>query len=539
MASQVPTFGRSWGARPWRGVGSLRWTGQAWGAIGATTLFLAISCWWLTQDRSIPVFDAGRHLSFAFSSFEALGSGRIVHALTLSSPYPPFAYVVGDLGILLGGIDVAPPIVAENFVFVPLLALGCYHVGRLAFDRTAGLLAVLFALGSPLITAQFHVFMTDAPETAMVALSLWAILATEGFSRVGTSALAGIAVGAGLLTKEPFVFYAAGPVIVTALRGGPRAWRGMLMFALVVLVIALPWYAHELSHVTSLGTSTLHRAASGRPVSDIRPLPISVENFEWYFWNMVNFQLYLPLFAFAVVGFLWTMAGFVRRRPVSRLAAELATGSVIAWLAITETFPHDTRYSMPLLVYLAVFGVGWIARLPRAGFVLATAALSFTVAVNTAGSSFGIGQLTSVTLPGANASSLQHPGELTLFSNRGFLVSGPNEDGDLLATLRALRRNGVRVVVLEPSTVTNGAFSALGLIALDEIAKLETYSSAEVSAAALTRQVAVFHNAPIGAGESPPCLRLANGTGVWIRLGNPDAPGVRDYCPSRDPSFYR
>lgn len=516
-------------ALPW-------WTAQAWGAIGIVALSLGITCWWLTQDHTIPIYDAGRHLSFAFYAFEELKAGHIVHALTLSEPYPPLAYVVGDLGILVGGIDVAPPIVAENLVFVPLLALGCYHVARMAFDRTAGLLAVAFALCSPLAMAQFHVFMTDAPETAMVAVALWAILATDGFSRVENSVLAGVAVGLGMLTKEPFVFYAAGPVAVTAVRGGVKAWRGLLAFTLVVLVIALPWYVHEYAQIKALGSGATE--ANSRRVSDIAPPPLSIGNLEWYFWVMVNNQLYAPLFVFSAIGWLWTMVGFVRRRPVSRFGPELAVGVFVAWFAITETYVHDTRYGMPLLPYLAIFGVGWLTRLPRTGRMLAATILVLVCAANVAGTSFGAGKLVSVSLPGRNVNFLQQPGLVTFYSDRGYLVARPERDGDMIATLRTLRRDGVRAIVLERSSQVEPDFSASGMFALDGIAKLGTIFEDRVPVERLTPAFAVLHHAPIAAGEAPPCVRLSDGTGVWIRLGNPYAPGARDFCPSRHPRFY-
>jgi hypothetical protein len=545
MATGIRTAGPTPRVGPRRGVAPRRWTAQAWGAIGSVALFLAITCWWLSQDHSIPIFDAGRHLFSAFYAYEALAAGHIVHALTLASPYPPLAYMVGDLGISLGGIDVAPPIIAENFVFVPLLALGCYHVGRMAFDRTAGLLAVVFALGSPLITAQFHVFMTDAPETAMVAASLWAILATEGFTRVGISAIAGLAVGLGLLAKEPLVFYVVGPVAVTAIRGGWKARRGLLAFALVALAVALPWYLRELAQVKSIGSSVLTSSSSP---GDVSPPPLSIDNFEWYFWNMLNFQLYAPLFALSAIGWVWAMVGFARRRPVSRFAVELALGAFVAWLAITETFPHDTRYSMPLLVYLALFGVGWIVRLPRTPRAVAMTVLILAAGANVAGASFGLGSQVQLRVLASRSGSLQAPGLVTLYSSEGFLVSGPRRDGDILATLRALRRDGITTVVLEPSTLEDAAFSAPGIFALDRIVRLETLLGdrvlgdgvlgARVPVESFTQQFAVLHSGPIEAGAAPPCVTLSNGDGVWITLGDPRAPGVRDYCPSRDPRFY-
>src|ERR1700686_443732 len=149
MATRMPIAESLVWVRFRRHIAFPGWTAQAWGAIGTTALFLGITCWWLTQDSSIPIFDAGQHLTDAFYVFDELAAGHTAGALTLTAPYPPFAFLVGDLGVLFGGMNVAPPVIAENFVFVPLLALGCYHIGRLAFDRTAGLLAVVFALGSP------------------------------------------------------------------------------------------------------------------------------------------------------------------------------------------------------------------------------------------------------------------------------------------------------------------------------------------------------------------------------------------------------
>ena len=77
--------------------------------------------------------------------------------------------IVGALASFVGGVNVASPIIAENLVFVPLLALACYQTGRLLFGPLAGMLAVVFVLGSPLVVSLFHVFMLDAPLTALVA----------------------------------------------------------------------------------------------------------------------------------------------------------------------------------------------------------------------------------------------------------------------------------------------------------------------------------------------------------------------------------
>jgi hypothetical protein len=521
-----------------RRVGVSRLTAEAWGSITIVAAFLGVTCWWLSQDDSIPVFDAGLHLTGAFYVFNALQAGHLGHAFTLTVPYPPFAYLVGAVGVAIGGLNVTAPIVAENLVFVPLLALGCYHVARIVFNRTAGLLAVAFALGSPLITAQFHVFMTDAPETAMVAVSLWAILASENFSRLPKSAAAGIFVGLGLLTKEPFVFFVVGPILVALARGRHRALRGFLVFSALAAPLALPWYLSELSHVTSLGSAAVSGGGKSSYGSDIAPAALSLDNLEWYFWNLINAQLYLPLFVFSAVGFVWAVTGMVKRRIASPALFDVAVGAVMAWLAITETFVHDTRYSMPLLVYLAVFGAGWITQLSRPGRQAVLAVLVLVCAANVAGTSFGLGGSLTVNLGNAHATGLQGPGRFTIVSDHGYQVSKPKRDGDILATFEALRRDGVRVVVAKASAEFEPDFSGAGLVTLGLVASLTVDSAALVSVATINELYAFLRHGPFDSMQAPPCVRLADGSGVWIKLGDDGPPQRRYFCPSRDPQFY-
>jgi hypothetical protein len=517
-----------------------RWPAAAWASIGVCALFIAITCWWLTQDRGIPLADAGFHLNVVLEAFAELKEGRLLHVLTIEGPYPPFVYLVGSLGLFIGGVEVASPILAQNLIFVPLLALGCYKVGKLAFSPSAGLLAVVFALGSPLIAEQFHVFMIDAPETAMVAVSVWAIIATEGFSRLRVCALAGLVVGLGLMTKEPVAFFLVGVLLVTIVRGGRRAWRGLAIFAVVALAIALPWYVYKLSQINALESQAVSAGSTGAN-SGNAPARFSSGNLEWYFWTITNYQLFVPLFVFSAVGGVWTAIGFLRRRWVSPLAPELMLGACLGWFAITETFVHDSRYSMPLLVYFAVFASGWIVRLPGRGRIVASTALVLVAVLNTLVASIGVGGTleTKLPLPGGVSGVGQVSGVVTIYSTKGYVVGGPKRDGDILAMLRALRRNGVRTILLlsSPKVPASAAF-AEGLVPLSKIAALGLSETS--SLASLDQTDAVLDREQVKSGEttSPPCVKLDDGTGVWVRLGNPEAPGVRDYCPLPHPRFY-
>jgi len=430
-------------------------------------------------------------------------------------------------------VGVAPPIVAENLLFVPVLVLGCYKVGRLAFGSTAGVLAVVFALGSPMIIEEFHEFMLDAPEAAMVAVSVWAILATERFSRPGVSALAGVAVGLGMLSKETFVFFVVGVTLVTAVRGGRSALRGVAAFAAVVLCIALPWYLSEFSTIQALGNEALGSSSyisSLKVFPGIAPPRLSSANFEWYFWSIVNWQLYLPLFAFSAAGLIWAMVGFARRRPVSRFSPELAFGAFVSWVALTETFLHDPRYCIPMEVYFAVFAAGWVSRLPRRARVVPATALVVVALANTLGTTFGVGRV--VTTEPENTTYEQQPGIFKLYSSLGFWVGAPQRNGTMLELLRALRRNGVREVwISEQQSETE--YSYPGMLLLARIAGLKVPRNFPDPEGA-SRSYAFLNRGEPPSTLSYPCVTLGNGVGVWVRLGGSsggDGNHPWDYCP--------
>jgi 4-amino-4-deoxy-L-arabinose transferase-like glycosyltransferase len=513
-----------------------RWSAPALGAAAATTTFIALTCWWLTQDRSIPVYDAGDQLETALIYHNMLQGGNLLGPFTYHNIYPILGHMVGAIAALVGGVNVASPIIGENLVFVPLLALGCYQTGRLLFSPLAGMLAVVFVLGSPLIISLFHVFMLDAPLAALVALSVWLILASEDFSRPGTAALAGLACGLGINLKVQFGLFVVGLILIVLLHGGWRNWRGFAIFAVVGLVVGLPWY---IVHLSELGEMfELAGGGPGTPPGNIPPR-FSFDNLTWYFWNVLNSQLLAVLFLFAIVGTVWTTVTVVRDHGRQRSARlEFLLAGFAAWLVITfGTIHHDIRYGLPLLAFLSVLATGWIAALPRKACLAASAVLVLGVAANTLGITFGVGREVKVALVNPLPSGEQAPDEIVAYSTTGFLVSAPSRDGDVPGLLEELRRNGVRAITwgVEQSELPD--FSFEGLLPLARIAKLsaEITQSPEFSA---SPSVATLVHRGVSATAPPPCARLSDGTGVWVVRHDPTAGKPAFYCPTRQPQFY-
>jgi hypothetical protein len=486
----------------------------AFAAALITLAFVLITEWWLTQDSRVPEFDPGLHASFAFQFHDQISDGHLLAWFNDWTQYPPLVHTIGAVATFIAGKDIWPGVMAENVIFVPLLAAGCYGAARIVYKSDlAGLLAVIFALGTPMIVSQFHEFMIDAPETALLAASIWLILASGHFERVGMSAWAGAAVGFGLLTKESFPAFIAGVVIVAAVYAVMRRnWRGLAVFAAVAIVIALPWYIRHWDQVQHL------RHIASQPGTDNSaggslPQRYSAKNAGWFLWSGLNIQNFAPLLAFAAVGIGMAIVRLFKRPWREPLTLELLVGGLIAWAGATYSLPHDPRYSLPGLPYLAVLGAGWIVLLrPARARLVAALALSAIALVNVLTISFGLGHRVAISLPGAPKNSGLYERQLTLISDHGFAYGKPERSGDLLGLMRDLHHRNIRYVLWDLPAANSSTFNTEGLTALAQIARLQI---GRPPPAQRRDGVILVHLAP-GQSKVPPCRRLYDGTDVYV-----------------------
>jgi hypothetical protein len=187
---------------------------------------------------------------------------------------------------------------------------------------------------------------------------------------------------------------------------------------------------------------------------------------------------------------------------------------------------HDVRYTMGLVVYLAVLGTAWIARLRGPARAVAVAALVAAIAVAHLGATFGVGRDPDQ-LPLSNGATMEGEGvpprgEVIAYSSLDYLVSGPERSGDVPGLLRALHASGVeRVAWEDQGDVNDHLFESIGLLVLARFVGLQADGVDPPDAGAVTARL-------IRAGSldgDAPCTRLMNGTGVWVQVGG------RDACP--------
>jgi 4-amino-4-deoxy-L-arabinose transferase-like glycosyltransferase len=484
--------------------------------------FVAMSVWWLGADDRVPDWDSGFHEFYAAVIHNELASGQLTRPFTDYNTYPPLVHLIGALSIFAAGLHPATLILSSNVVFVPLLAFGCFGAARIAYGPRAGVLAAVLALGSPMIVSTMHEYYLDGPQAAMIAVSVWALLASRHFERVGIAALAGALSGLALLTKETSVVFLAGFVFVAALRAGRSGRRGILAYTLAALLVAGPWYIYHAAQISSTYT-----VIGGLTPSPGQAPPLSsLASFSWYGWNLVNQQLFAPLTVAFAVGSVLALRRLLRRGVgAAGVEPELLAGAFVSYLGMTLLVHKDPRYTLPMLVYVALLATGWIANLSRPRWrALLSAAVLALAAIYFVGISAGVGSAIQFRLPGS-----RH--EITLYDTAGWLRGAPAHDGDVGALLTGLRANGIRDVLLytgnDPIDFNEAGLRVMVMAAGLHVADAGAYPAAEQASLVLS---------PPGPAYPPPCQRLNDGSRIYVVAGPAlglDAATLRDRAEPR------
>ncbi len=478
----------------------------------AVFVFVLVTFWWLTQDNRIPIWDAGNHMQIAYLDSLAIRHGQLSEPFTVYYSYPPLLHLIGAVAILLVGIHPMALVMTSNLVFVPLLAFGCYGVGKLVGGPRAGLLAGLFGLATPMFVSMIHDFFIDTPQASMVAVSLWATLASNRFERRGVSILAGALCGLALLTKETSLVFLSGAVLAVIIRGGWRRPVGLLGFFAAFGVVAGPWYIYHAHDLIQTFTSIAQLYVN--PVQS--PSRWSLASFGWYFWNLVNEQAMLPFTVLFVIGVVMAIRRCIKDRLSSAsVLPEILAGLLVSYLGMTYLTHKDPRYSLPGLVYVAVLGTFWIPQIARPR-VRAAVTIAFVAiaAINFVGMSTGLGGMRRimVSLPNAE-NTMIYQRQFTLYENQGWLRGGPATDGNARGLLEGLHQMGVTNVALDPANDLPD-FSTLGYIVLTDQLDMTT----DATPTQTSHSAYLFLKSP-RPGDPPACQHLTGGWAMYIVRG--------------------
>jgi 4-amino-4-deoxy-L-arabinose transferase-like glycosyltransferase len=185
------------------------------GVLIVLVLFHAVNNWrWLTANVTVLGWDVPSHLGTSFiynDMLRPLNLRTLFSAVVWHPNRPPLFFLSAIPLYRLAGVsaDVGTMV---NVLYLAVLFGSVYSIGRRLGGRSVGLLAAFVVATLPMIYAISRFFYLELALTAMVTLSIYLLLASEGFENRLASLLFGLSFGLGLLTKRTYlVFLFAGP----------------------------------------------------------------------------------------------------------------------------------------------------------------------------------------------------------------------------------------------------------------------------------------------------------------------------------------
>jgi hypothetical protein len=326
-------------------------------------LFLgACNMGWLAKDTRPPAWDPAIHLLSSVRYRQVIENflfGRVAlwesirRLFSVDAFYPPFAPFVAAFATLglKPNADISTWVL--NQFFLGLLIFATYRLGRRAAGTMAGIAAAIAVTTFGAVWSATHIFMLDLPVTAVTALALEELFATERFSKADGSLLFGLIGGIGMLTKWTFLFFLIVPLAVemgraAALPDRFRRLRNGCAALFVWGLVALPWY---LVHAPSLAQDFLGHGPNSP--SDWRSFPavLSLPGLSFY-PRAVSSLMLLPWAGMLLIGgaLAW------RRKPEAR---RLFLLSIAGLLFLTLFRTKGERYAMPVLPAAAVLATAW------------------------------------------------------------------------------------------------------------------------------------------------------------------------------------
>ncbi len=228
------------------------------GVLAALVAFHAVNNWrWLTANVTLLGWDLPSHLgkSFLYNGMLHPFTLKALFAVVTWHPlHPPLFFLSAvPLYRLFGAsVDVGTMV---NVLYLAVLIGSVYGIGQRLGGRRVGLLAAFVVATFPAIYALSRLFYIELALTAMVALSVWLLLASDRFQNRTASLLFGLSLGLGLLTKYTYPVFIFAPLCLVVarskalkglkdrLRAGFRLDLRETLLALVIgLALAATWY---------------------------------------------------------------------------------------------------------------------------------------------------------------------------------------------------------------------------------------------------------------------------------------------------------
>jgi 4-amino-4-deoxy-L-arabinose transferase-like glycosyltransferase len=175
---------------------------------------------WLSANVTILGWDRPAHLVRSIEYLHLLqpfSLEGLLNVLTQDPYYPPLFHISTVVFYSLFGIS-ANSGSMTNAVYLAVLLVSVYGIGRRLYDTSTGLFAACLISLFPIVFNLSRFAYIDLGMMAIVALSVFLLLKSDGLARRPWAYLFGISLGLGMITKWDFAVFAGVPCLYLLVR---------------------------------------------------------------------------------------------------------------------------------------------------------------------------------------------------------------------------------------------------------------------------------------------------------------------------------
>jgi dolichyl-phosphate-mannose-protein mannosyltransferase len=347
---------------------------------------------WISANERGPFSDEKNYFNKSIRIYQLCGNPGLDFFPRLFKAPPAFRPPLFPLCVtplyLVGGISYRTACFT-NTIFLAIIIIFIFKIGKLLYTPSAGLLAAFIVSFCPFMLKYSHLLFSEMCLTAVLSIGFWLLLKTGTFRDRRYSIWLGLVMGAGMLIKQTYLFFIVLPVAFEGIKGvlsrenfrpdrydavphgsgGKKIVRftpagvNLLLSILIAAAVSLPYYLICSEEIKAMRIMNIIQESS-IPLRSV----LTVKHFFWGFTALGNLT---GLFFFIL--FIIGLAGSFKAKYRKKLL-------LLAWLAggggLTFLFLKDrTRYFFPLLPACALISSFWIIKIKnliikRAVFIL-------------------------------------------------------------------------------------------------------------------------------------------------------------------------
>jgi 4-amino-4-deoxy-L-arabinose transferase-like glycosyltransferase len=323
-------------------------------------LLLGISNFiWLSLNQIPPLDDDGFHIARCIKILNIITNSPLFDSSRITfdnNLYPPLFHFIAAICAFVFGKSIIV-LIMSNLIFVCLAFFSLYLIGLKLGDGRIGLLASFLLLSYPVFFYLSRCFLLEIAVCSIVIASIAALMYSEGFRKAIPSAIFGLFLGLGMLTKQYYAVFIAGPAVFLLFdsllkeSSKKRVFLNFIFALSLGVAIAALWYVPNFSKMLPL----LISAASDPSLAPFDLSVFSFENLFFYFNLIFNEQILLFFFlTFIFSAFIYFRR--IERKYLFLLLSWLIIPYIVFTLFLNKYFYYTQSY-LPAIALITAYGL--------------------------------------------------------------------------------------------------------------------------------------------------------------------------------------